>query len=623
MLYLYSSTRAAVDLASIMVGIIIIGIIGGIIAATIFAVIPWSQDNAARAAIGAARTAEGTYRSFTAEDNGAPGLYGTYDELHSYNKNGRTGLIQDTDKLTIVTAKLSNGDPCYAVASKSDSGNIFYGSSLNADVSTDPASTAECAVIEPTDGSNPTTPGASLPVEEGQAALPYHVAGSYDSANGFQYSGYGDYKSSVVGSWGAYSNQYGTITEWYPADGNEVTLKYYDPDTKKYVQFYNEEENYSGPHKIDGDVQYNSATKQVYGYFVDSAPDMSLLDVDGGFSKMATNGGSMSFKATGGSTVSVVWYPMTEGTPEGYNPSWPQPGDNTGGGTGGGGPSTGPIDGGDNPPASQCGSNDDGAEYNTYDDNTQYWFARILNQNDCRYVLNMSAGNGYPGYFVQGGVDQIGKFGTPTDTGYTVFQESKERPGLYHEATASAYWVAANGSTITVDYLDGGVYKNLITTQQNTEAFNGSRELSTYDPSHDGEKDTIAYQGGTYDSSKPEAGVYLNMYTNTMTWGSKSPSYAQYSQADSCVDDFYNDRYLQKYTNPKGYSGTCLGTDESLSFFDNTDRSGADFPAFEAKMDLMAQNGGRITFTTTQGKTVTVPIAAGRWRVGEDAPIAS
>lgn len=35
-----------IDLASIMVGIITLGIIAGVIAATVFAVIPWAQKNA-------------------------------------------------------------------------------------------------------------------------------------------------------------------------------------------------------------------------------------------------------------------------------------------------------------------------------------------------------------------------------------------------------------------------------------------------------------------------------------------------------------------------------------------------------------------------------------------------
>lgn len=52
------SSRAAIDLASIMVGIIVIGLIGGVIAATVFAVIPWSQDKAAKQQLESIHTAE-------------------------------------------------------------------------------------------------------------------------------------------------------------------------------------------------------------------------------------------------------------------------------------------------------------------------------------------------------------------------------------------------------------------------------------------------------------------------------------------------------------------------------------------------------------------------------------
>ena len=53
--------NGAIDLASIMVGVLVIGIIGGVIAATVFAVVPWSQDQAAQADLGQVRQAEGVY----------------------------------------------------------------------------------------------------------------------------------------------------------------------------------------------------------------------------------------------------------------------------------------------------------------------------------------------------------------------------------------------------------------------------------------------------------------------------------------------------------------------------------------------------------------------------------
>jgi hypothetical protein len=63
------STRGAIDLASIMVGVLVIGIIGGVIAAMVFAVIPWSQDSAAKQTLSAVRDAESVWYPQSAEEN--------------------------------------------------------------------------------------------------------------------------------------------------------------------------------------------------------------------------------------------------------------------------------------------------------------------------------------------------------------------------------------------------------------------------------------------------------------------------------------------------------------------------------------------------------------------------
>lgn len=55
-----------IDLASIMVGVIVIGLIGGAIAATVFAVIPWSQDNAAKQQLDSIVQAENAYFGLSA-----------------------------------------------------------------------------------------------------------------------------------------------------------------------------------------------------------------------------------------------------------------------------------------------------------------------------------------------------------------------------------------------------------------------------------------------------------------------------------------------------------------------------------------------------------------------------
>jgi hypothetical protein len=107
------SSRAAIDLASIMVGIIIIGLIGGVIAATVFAVIPWSQDKAAKQQLESIHTAENAFFGLSADTNislkNADSTIGSFrstftgsavldaNSLLSLNKEGLYCVVSTTD----------------------------------------------------------------------------------------------------------------------------------------------------------------------------------------------------------------------------------------------------------------------------------------------------------------------------------------------------------------------------------------------------------------------------------------------------------------------------------------------------------------------------------------------
>jgi type II secretory pathway pseudopilin PulG len=119
-----TSSRAAIDLASIMVGIIIIGLIGGVIAATVFAVIPWSQDKAAKQQLESIHTAENALyglssdASVTLQGGAARASFGSSTQLDSNNlltldKTGSYCVIPTTDGKD------------YHVYSKSGSGKWF------------------------------------------------------------------------------------------------------------------------------------------------------------------------------------------------------------------------------------------------------------------------------------------------------------------------------------------------------------------------------------------------------------------------------------------------------------------------------------------------------------------
>ena len=145
------STKGAIDLASIMVGVLVIGIIGGIIAATVFSVIPWSQDEAAKGSLDAVRDAQAVY--FTggegvtkyAADGGAgttavaasftsasalataagAGKYLDYAGLVSEN------LIQESDSVAVLT---NDDGTCYVSLSASATSRVFFGTNTGPDV---------------------------------------------------------------------------------------------------------------------------------------------------------------------------------------------------------------------------------------------------------------------------------------------------------------------------------------------------------------------------------------------------------------------------------------------------------------------------------------------------------
>jgi len=114
------STRAAVDLASIMIGTIVIGIIAGVIAATVFAVIPWAQDNAAKGTLDSMKTAQAAYQGFTNGDGFANKA--TLANPGAAVPDGKS-LFKAGNNFNVVT---DTSNDCYVAVVKSDSGNIFY-----------------------------------------------------------------------------------------------------------------------------------------------------------------------------------------------------------------------------------------------------------------------------------------------------------------------------------------------------------------------------------------------------------------------------------------------------------------------------------------------------------------
>lgn len=127
--------RAAIDLVSIMVGVIVVSIIAGMLSATVFAVIPWAQNQAANTALTEVVEAETLARVPQA---GEP-LSGRY--LNSANLQ-TAGLYTDTPQVGVDTDPTGS---CYIAAIKSGAGRVFWLSDTDRDPRVYLNDTSPCA----------------------------------------------------------------------------------------------------------------------------------------------------------------------------------------------------------------------------------------------------------------------------------------------------------------------------------------------------------------------------------------------------------------------------------------------------------------------------------------------
>jgi hypothetical protein len=176
------SSRAAIDLASIMVGIIVIGLIGGVIAATVFAVIPWAQNNAAKQQLDSVVSAESSYRGLSADkDTTLQNAAATPTNQSDPNQvvlnstfTGSAGLAKNNllalnaNGLYCVIATVDGKD--YHAYSKSGSGQWFYATSGK----TQPTEyTGSTPCVMATDGTSTAPAGiVDTGVDNGSGAVP-------------------------------------------------------------------------------------------------------------------------------------------------------------------------------------------------------------------------------------------------------------------------------------------------------------------------------------------------------------------------------------------------------------------------------------------------------------------
>lgn len=119
---MFKNEEGAIDLASIMVGIIVIGLIGGVIASTVFVVIPWAQDNAAKQQLDSVVSAENAYFGMSAA---TPSPLPTGSPANSFGKSAElaaANLLQTGSRYCVATPTDSKSYDAY---SQSSSGAIF------------------------------------------------------------------------------------------------------------------------------------------------------------------------------------------------------------------------------------------------------------------------------------------------------------------------------------------------------------------------------------------------------------------------------------------------------------------------------------------------------------------
>lgn len=116
----FKNESGAIDLASIMVGVIVIGLIGGVVASTVFAVIPWAQDKAAKQQLDSISTAQSAHAGFTASDGAWQ--FGTVNVEPMTNLAGDSLMGANPERYCSLTTNVGEN---YVSYSKSATGKLF------------------------------------------------------------------------------------------------------------------------------------------------------------------------------------------------------------------------------------------------------------------------------------------------------------------------------------------------------------------------------------------------------------------------------------------------------------------------------------------------------------------
>lgn len=124
----FKNEHGAIDLASIMVGVLVVGLIGGVIAATVFAVIPWAQDNAAKQQLDPIVQAENAYFGLSSTTPSPLPVGYSPNSFSDTAGLASASLLPSGAKYCVVT---TNGGKGYQGFSASNSGSVWSVSDSN------------------------------------------------------------------------------------------------------------------------------------------------------------------------------------------------------------------------------------------------------------------------------------------------------------------------------------------------------------------------------------------------------------------------------------------------------------------------------------------------------------
>lgn len=130
----------AIDLASILVGVVVLGLIGTIIAAVVFAVIPWAQDNAAKEQLRSLRQAQNVYSGLAADTSTVVSGALASPTAAASNTRANYGTLAQLkeqklfDGEALMRMALGETSNCYTATIESGSGKVYWTDSGTGDI---------------------------------------------------------------------------------------------------------------------------------------------------------------------------------------------------------------------------------------------------------------------------------------------------------------------------------------------------------------------------------------------------------------------------------------------------------------------------------------------------------